>query len=77
MNFHQLEIFYAVAQRASITAAASDLRLTQPAVSLQIKALENWLEEMPYTALGLTFTLRTRPPIATINGGRWRGLAGH
>ena len=40
MNFHQLEIFYAVVQRQSITAAASDLHLTQPAVSLQIKALE-------------------------------------
>ena len=40
MNFHQLQIFYQVVQRLSITAAASDLRLTQPAVSLQIKALE-------------------------------------
>jgi DNA-binding transcriptional LysR family regulator len=40
MNFHQLEIFYLVAQRRSITAAASEIRLTQPAVSLQIGALE-------------------------------------
>jgi DNA-binding transcriptional LysR family regulator len=40
VNFHQLEIFYAVVQRKSITAAASDLHLTQPAVSLQIRALE-------------------------------------
>jgi len=40
VNFHQLQIFYAVAQRHSITAAASDLHLSQPAVSLQIKALE-------------------------------------
>jgi len=40
VNFHQLQIFYKVVQRLSITAAASDLRLTQPAVSLQIKALE-------------------------------------
>jgi DNA-binding transcriptional LysR family regulator len=40
VNFHQLEIFYAVVQRQSITAAAADLHLTQPAVSLQIKALE-------------------------------------
>ena len=43
MNFHQLQIFYQVVQRLSITAAASDLRLTQPAVSLQIKALEKGL----------------------------------
>ena len=43
MNLHQLEIFYAVAQRLNISAAAADLRLTQPAVSLQIKALEKSL----------------------------------
>lgn len=40
MNFHQLEIFYVVAQRRSITGGASEMRLTQPAVSLQIRALE-------------------------------------
>ncbi len=40
MNFHQLEIFYVVVQHRSITSAASDLHLTQPAVSLQLKALE-------------------------------------
>jgi DNA-binding transcriptional LysR family regulator len=40
MNFHQLHIFYVVAQRRSITAAAQEVRLTQPAVSLQIRALE-------------------------------------
>jgi DNA-binding transcriptional LysR family regulator len=37
MNFHQLEIFYVVAQRLSITGAATELRLTQPAVSLQVR----------------------------------------
>ena len=40
MNFHQLKIFYVVVQKQSITAAAAELHLTQPAVSLQIKALE-------------------------------------
>lgn len=40
MNFHQLQIFYVVAQRRSITGAAGEMRLTQPAVSLQIRALE-------------------------------------
>lgn len=40
MNFHQLHIFYVVAQRRSITGAARELHLTQPAVSLQIRALE-------------------------------------
>jgi DNA-binding transcriptional LysR family regulator len=40
MNFHQLELFYAVAERRSVSAAAAALRLTQPAVSLQVRALE-------------------------------------
>jgi len=43
VNFHQIKIFYVVAQQRSITAAAFDLRLTQPAVSQQIKALEKEL----------------------------------
>jgi DNA-binding transcriptional LysR family regulator len=38
-----LRIFCAVAQRRSITAAAEDLLLSQPGVSLQIKALEKEL----------------------------------
>ena len=40
LNLHQLEILCAVAERQNITQAAYDLHLTQPAVSLQIKALE-------------------------------------
>jgi len=43
MNLHNLRIFYTVAQRRSITAAAADLLLSQPAVSLQLKALEKEL----------------------------------
>jgi DNA-binding transcriptional LysR family regulator len=43
MNLHQLQVFYAVAQRRSITKAAGDLLLSQPAVSLQVKALEREL----------------------------------
>ena len=43
MNLHHLRIFYTVAQRRSITAAAADLLMSQPAVSLQLKALEKEL----------------------------------
>ncbi len=43
MNLHHLKIFYTVAQRRSITGAASDLLLSQPAVSVQLKALEKEL----------------------------------
>jgi DNA-binding transcriptional LysR family regulator len=43
MNLHHLRIFYTVAQRRSVTAAAEELLLSQPAVSLQLKALEREL----------------------------------
>ena len=43
MNFtlHQLKIFEAVARKNSITKAAESLHMTQPAVSIQIKQLQN------------------------------------
>ncbi len=43
MNLHQLRIFRVVADRMSFSAAAEQLYLTQPAVSLQIRALERGL----------------------------------
>lgn len=43
MNFtlHQLKVFLKVAERDSVTEAAGDLNLTQPAVSSQLKLLQN------------------------------------
>jgi LysR family transcriptional regulator, low CO2-responsive transcriptional regulator len=43
MNLHQLRVFYTVANRLSFTLAAQDLVMSQPAVSLQVKALEQSL----------------------------------
>lgn len=43
MNLHHLRIFYTVAQRRSVTGAATELLLSQPAVSVQLKALEREL----------------------------------
>ena len=40
MNFNQLRIFYSVAKNKSVTLAAKELYLTQPAVSIQIHLLE-------------------------------------
>jgi len=40
MNFNQLRIFYSVARNSSVTLAAKELFLTQPAVSIQIHLLE-------------------------------------
>jgi len=40
MNLHQLRVFYEVASARSFTAAATRLRLTQPAATWQVKRLE-------------------------------------
>lgn len=44
MDLNQLKSFIAVAQHRNLTQAAERLFLSQPAVSAQIKALENYLE---------------------------------
>ena len=43
LSFHQLHVFVAVARNLSFSRAAEELLLTQPAVSMQIKALERGL----------------------------------
>lgn len=40
INLYQLQLFLAVVDRGSFSAAASELHLTQPAISLQVRALE-------------------------------------
>jgi len=42
LNFHQLHIFYTVADRGSFSAAAASLHMTQPAVTMQIQSLEDY-----------------------------------
>lgn len=44
MNLHQLRIFCSVVEHSSYTKAADALFLTQPAISLQIQALERSLQ---------------------------------
>lgn len=43
MNFNQLRMFFEVAKAGNFTAAAKSLSVSQPAVSLQIRALESTL----------------------------------
>ncbi|MGB9628330.1 MAG: LysR family transcriptional regulator, partial [Thermodesulfobacteriota bacterium] len=43
MNLKQLEAFYLVIKRRSYTKAAEELNVTQPAVTIQVKALEESL----------------------------------
>lgn len=61
MNLHHLRIFYTVAQRRSITRAAGELLLSQPAVSIQLKALER--------ELGLSLFERGGPKLRLTQGG--------
>lgn len=61
MNLHQLRIFYAVAQARSFSAAARELFLSQPAVSLQVRALE--------TSLGVKLFDRTGGKVALTEAG--------
>ncbi|SEM76090.1 selenium metabolism-associated LysR family transcriptional regulator [Paenibacillus sp. OV219] len=42
LNFHQLHIFFTVAERGSFSAAAQALHMTQPAVTMQIQSLEDY-----------------------------------
>lgn len=42
LNFHQLHIFYTVAEKGSFSAAAQALHMTQPAVTMQVQSLEDY-----------------------------------
>jgi DNA-binding transcriptional LysR family regulator len=42
LNLNQLKAFYLAARRRSVTRAAEELFVTQPAVSMQIKAIEEY-----------------------------------
>ncbi|AJY76446.1 selenium metabolism-associated LysR family transcriptional regulator [Paenibacillus beijingensis] len=42
LNFHQLHIFYTVADKGSFSAAAVALHMTQPAVTMQVQSLEDY-----------------------------------
>lgn len=44
MNLHQLRVFYEVARTGSFSGAANRLNLTQPAVTWQVKSLENFYD---------------------------------
>ena len=52
ITFRQLKVFAAVARHRSYTRAAEELCLTQPAVSMQVKQLENQLDTPLFEQLG-------------------------
>src|SRR3972149_298422 len=54
MTIHQLRVFLAVARHNSYTRAAEELRLTQPAVSAQVRELERTLDSTFFERVGRT-----------------------
>lgn len=62
MEFHQLKTFYAVSTHLNFTKAAEELSLSQPAVSRQIEALENYYE--------LPLFYRTKKKVELTDAGR-------
>lgn len=52
MNFYQLAYFRKVAETSSLSRAAAELRITQPAVSKQIRSLEGELGERLFDRIG-------------------------
>ncbi len=61
INFEYYKIFYHVARAASISAAARELCISQPAVSQAIKALEQ--------AIGIELFIRTKKGVSLTNAG--------
>jgi len=57
MTIHQLRVFLAVARHNSYTRAAEELRLTQPAVSAQVRELERALDSTFFERVGRTIVL--------------------
>ena len=57
MTIHQLRIFIAVAKHHSYSRAAEELRLTQPAVSAQVRELERTLDATFFERVGRTIVL--------------------
>lgn len=52
MNLHQLRVFCEVAEARSFSAAAEKLHVTQPAITLQIKNLEDFYELKVFERIG-------------------------
>ena len=63
LNVHQLHIFYTVADRGSFSAAAQTLHMTQPAVTMQIQALEE--------RYGTKLLNRTTKKLELTEAGHW------
>ena len=57
LDIHALQVFYEASQLGSFTAAARTLNMTQPAVSMQIKTLEDYLQVQLFERQGRSIQL--------------------
>ena len=57
LNYHHLRYFWAAAREGSVTRASEKLRVSQPAVSAQIRDLEQALGEKLFTRSGRSISL--------------------
>ena len=57
LNYHHLLYFWSVAREGTVTAAAQALRISQPALSTQIRVLEDNLGEKLFQPLGRKLAL--------------------
>ena len=65
INYEYYKIFYYVAKTASISAAAKELCVSQPAVSQAVKSLEQ--------AIGINLFIRTKKGVSLTGSRRIRG----
>ncbi|BCX48861.1 LysR family transcriptional regulator [Haloferula helveola] len=75
MEFRQVRAFLAVAEEGSMTAAARRLHLTQPAVSRQIKALEDELGVELLSRSAHSVSLTPAGEVLAKDGTRWVEMA--
>ena len=57
LNYHHLYYFWVIAKEGSITRATRELRLTQPTLSAQLRALENSVGEPLFDRVGRQLVL--------------------
>ncbi len=57
LDIHALQVFYEASKTGSFTAAARALNMTQPAVSMQIKTLEDYLQVQLFERQGRSIQL--------------------
>lgn len=70
MNPYQLKSFLAVAKHRSFSRASEELHLTQPCISKQIKALEDFLEVKLFHRLGRSIQLTEAGEVLLVHAQR-------